>query len=112
MVSGLHISLGIFQRLFDLLEDACHCLDLQMVTTSTSTAQQSAVIQQFVQNLERLSDLQEERATVEQRAAVAEQTLTLTAVNQSQTFTTTPALVSAMVKEAAKCRKELEHIVR
>lgn len=28
---GLHITLGIFHRLFTLLEDACHELDLKIV---------------------------------------------------------------------------------
>lgn len=111
MVPGLHVSLGIFQRLFDLLEAACHCLDYRMVTNSSSP-QHSVVVQQFLDNIQRLADLREERVRVEQRATTAEQVLTLSAVNQSGTFTTTPALVRAMAKEVARCRKNLEHIVR
>lgn len=45
------------------------------------------------------------------KAAIVEQVLTLTAV-QSATFSTTPDLVTAMLKEASKLRKELEDTVR
>ena len=33
---GLHISIGIFQRLYALLEEECHELDLQIARTQCS----------------------------------------------------------------------------
>lgn len=57
-----------------------------------------------------MSALREERAKVEQKAEITEQVLTLSAVNQSG-FTITPELVTTMVQEAAKLRKELEDLV-
>lgn len=57
-----------------------------------------------------MSALQEERAKVEQRAEITEQVLTLSAVNQSG-FTIAPELVTTMVEEAAKLRKELDDLV-
>ena len=57
-----------------------------------------------------MSALQEERARVEQKAAIAEQVLTLSAVNQSGS-TINPVLVSSMVEEAAKLHKEIEDLV-
>ncbi len=33
---GLHISLGIFYRLFQLMEDECHVLDIEVSTVEDS----------------------------------------------------------------------------
>jgi hypothetical protein len=38
---GLHITLGIFQRLFNLLEEECHMLDLQVVNPSYACSSNS-----------------------------------------------------------------------
>lgn len=108
-IPGLHISLGIFFRLFTLLEDEVHCLDYQTVTSSTA---QQLAIQAYALNIEKLSSLREEKLQVEGKAAMLEHVLTLSAVNESASFTTTPQLVQAMVKEAAKLRNELQAIVR
>ena len=35
---GLHLSLGIFNRLYDLLEDACEQLDLELAEKSNTGA--------------------------------------------------------------------------
>lgn len=66
---------------------------------------------EYISSLQLLSTLREDRSRVEQRATVVEQVLTLSAVNQSSTFTINTALISAMVKEAATIRKELRVIV-
>lgn len=109
-IPGLHISLGIFYRLFSLLEDAVHCLDFQVVPLS-STAQQIPALGKFVESLHRLAAAKEERVKASDKAALYEQVATLSAVNESESFTTTPQLVTAMLQEAAKLRKELEEIV-
>lgn len=110
-IPGLHISLGIFYRLFTLLEDAVHCLDFQIAPTSTTTQQQSAAIDKYAKNLQKLSALREERVRVDEKASTVEQVITLSAVNQSATFTTSPQLIELMLEEAAKLRKELGDIV-
>ena len=50
-------------------------------------------MKEFVQNVHKLAGLKEERAQREQEVAVVEQVLTLSAVNRSDTFTTTLELV-------------------
>ena len=111
-IPGLHISLGIFYRLFTLLEDSVHCLDFQIAPTSQAAQQQSLRIQQYVKALKSIDELREKREGVVQRVTLTEQIITMAAVNQSSNFTITPALVDAMVKEAAKLRKEIDSIVR
>lgn len=110
-IPGLHISLGIFYRLFGLLEDAVHTLDFQIAPTSLTAQQQSVEIDNYVKALQKLEVKREEREKVLDKAKLTEQVLTLSAVNQSNTFTITPTLVEAMVKEAAQLRKELENLV-
>jgi hypothetical protein len=113
LILDLHnISLGIYYRLFNLLEDEAHCLDFQIAPTSSTAQQQSSAIDTYVKNLQSLSSLREDRSSLEERAATVEQVLTLCAVNQSSRFTTTPQLVTAMTEEAAKLRNELQGIVR
>ena len=94
------------------MEEDAHCLDLQVIPTSTAAQQQSVAIDMYIANLQKLSSLREERNKTETQAEVAEQVLTLAAVNHSATFTTTPALVEAMVEEATKLRNELRDLVR
>jgi len=93
------------------MEEEAHCLDFQVAPSSSAAAQGSVAIDTYVTNLRRLSSLREERDRVQQKSEVVEQVLTLSAVNQSATFTTTPALVEAMMEEATKLRSELQDLV-
>lgn len=109
-IPGLHISLGIFLRLFNLLENAVHKLDCELAATSITTGSTTSFAD-HIQASEQLAKLKEDRVRVEQRATVVEQVITLSAVNQSASFSTTPLLVNAMLQEAAKLRQELQTIV-
>ena len=55
---GLHISLGVFNRLFDLLETACQELDLDLATKNQRAGGSS--FQQYAELLKELSELKEE----------------------------------------------------
>ena len=55
---GLHISLRVFNRLFDLLETACQELDLDLATKNHSVGGSS--FQQYAELLKELSELKEE----------------------------------------------------
>lgn len=109
-IPGLHISLGIFYRLFSLLENAVHQLDLELAAKSCSTGT-STSFAAYIQATQQLATLKEDRDRVQERATIVEQVTTLSAVNQSATFVTTPLLISAMLQEAAKLRQELQDIV-
>lgn len=86
-------------------------MDFQIAPTSLTAQQQSVEIDNYVKALQKLEVKREEREKVLDKAKLTEQVLTLSAVNQSNTFTITPTLVEAMVKEAAQLRKELENLV-
>ena len=89
-------------------------MDFRIALTLTSTAavqHQSAAMDTFVQNICKLSDLREERVQIEEKVAVVEQVLTFSAVNQSDSFTTSVELVDAMVEEASRLRNEIVRIL-
>ncbi len=88
-----------------------HCLDFQIAPTSHTAQQQSVEIERYVKALQQLEASKEKREKILEKAKLTEQVLTLSAVNQSATFTITPALIEAMVEEAARLRKELDNIV-
>ena len=90
-IPGLHISLGIFYRLFGLLEDAVHCLDVQLAPTVQAAQQQSLEIQSYAKALQQLETSKEEREKILQKATTTEQMLTMSAV-QSATFTITHSI--------------------
>lgn len=107
-IPGLHISLGIFYRLFSLLEDAVHCLDFEVAPTSSAAQQSSRAVEEYVKALQQLEKLKEEQVRVDQQATVMEQVTTLTSVSS---MTISPTLVEAMLEEAATLRHKLEGIV-
>jgi hypothetical protein len=92
------------------LEDAVHKLDVDIAAASDPCTSQNTFAV-YVNNLRQLETLREEKDRVEQRAQLVEQVLTLSAVNQSSTFTMTPQLITGMVNEAANLRKEMAEIV-
>ena len=68
---GLHITQGIFVKLFDLLEDACHQLDLQLAYTYMYT-EESSSSSSFTRYAEELNKLQVAKAKlVEAKDAMA-----------------------------------------
>lgn len=56
--AGLHITLGIFNRLFDLLERKCQELDLALA--SQQVAQGGETFNRYIAALKRHGDLEEE----------------------------------------------------
>ena len=59
---GLHLSLGIFNRLFELLEDACHELDVRLATRGTATGAGGDSFQKYAVMLKQLSELKEQHS--------------------------------------------------
>ena len=76
---GLHISLDIFFRLFTLLEDACHELDVSVALQSTPGSAGPSFIQ-YTDALQRQSTLRDDIDTVNGQIACLEQIVTLTMV--------------------------------
>ena len=70
---GLHITLGIFYRLFTLFEEACHELDL---TAHVSADVAGATYGRYASALRQQSELKEEEGRVELQASGMEQLVT------------------------------------
>ncbi|KAL5516708.1 hypothetical protein EMCRGX_G002113 [Ephydatia muelleri] len=71
---GLHITLGIFTKLYGLLEDECHALDLELVLLSSEEAHSS--FDTYSQELQMLHSLQSELKQAEEAYAVLQQMTT------------------------------------
>eukprot|EP00731_Ephydatia_muelleri_P032533 Em0024g77a len=71
---GLHITLGIFTKLYGLLEDECHALDLELALLSYEEAHSS--FDTYSQELQMLRSLQSELKQAEEAYAVLQQMTT------------------------------------
>ncbi len=104
---GLHISPGIIQCLFDLLEAECHNLDLQyaqhysMAGDPTSFAQYASKVQQ-------LTSLEEEVSQVTQHTTWLEQQVTYLSVVSADP----DGPISVVREEVVKGQARLRDLVR
>ena len=94
------------------MEDEAHCLDFQIAPQSTSAQQEFRAIGEYAKALTNLRQSEDEKARIEEQIEVAEQVLTITAVNTSSTFTTTPQLLAATVQEVARLKEQITAVVR
>lgn len=58
-IPALHISLGIFDRLYKLYEDACHELDVKLAAAMSAPVQENDTFMQYA------VQIQEKRKTTE-----------------------------------------------
>ena len=77
---GLHISLGVYDRLWDLLEGACTELDL-LLAQHTAQGGEGNTYEQYVSALRKRDQLKSTVATEEQRATIMEQLITFFSLN-------------------------------
>lgn len=73
---GLHISLGVYNRLWELLEGACTGLDLLLAEYIQEEGGAGNTYDRFVAALRKREQLKSSRATEEQRATTMEQLAT------------------------------------
>ena len=109
-IPGLHISLGVFYRLFRLLEDAAHKMDFTTAPTMPSQASQTS-FSKYVNAMKHLEELREERVALLGKAEMYDQVITLAAVNQSTALTINTTLITAMMDEVGRTRKEIQDLV-
>lgn len=89
---GLHITLGVFQRLFNLLEEECHCLD-QQISVNTCTSSRKSSFEEYLKAKVSLRALKEELTSL---INIANQYLVL------QLLTTTDPQRNTTVQSTAK----------
>ncbi|KAL5517155.1 hypothetical protein EMCRGX_G002639 [Ephydatia muelleri] len=57
---GLHIILGVFTKIFKLLEDTCHKLDLKLACSSSQIAASSSTFEEYHQEMLRMLSAKED----------------------------------------------------
>ena len=73
---GLHMSLGIFDRLWELLEGTCNKLDLQLAHHTTEGGKDGNTYQQYIAALKEMEKLKSLHGTEDVRATTLEQLAT------------------------------------
>uniref|UniRef100_A0A1X7V868 Uncharacterized protein n=1 Tax=Amphimedon queenslandica TaxID=400682 RepID=A0A1X7V868_AMPQE len=71
---GLHITLGVFQHLFDLLEDECHELDQKTATTASTRL---SSYEKYMEAKTSVTTLKEEKDLLTEQIKIAQQYLVL-----------------------------------
>ena len=72
-IPGLHISLGIFNKLFNLFKDACTELDVQLAAKDGSQGLGGDSFEQYMGKLKQLEDLKEQHAAQLQKLTLLTQ---------------------------------------
>ena len=103
----IHISLGIFQRLFDLLEDDCHSLDLMYA--ESCQAGSSTSFKAYSNSLQELATLSREAETLNTQVIWLEQTRSCMALTSQDPESSGPFRI--VTEELARVRSRQEEIV-
>ncbi|KAL5510583.1 hypothetical protein EMCRGX_G006149 [Ephydatia muelleri] len=101
---GLHISQGIFLKIFNLLENACHDLDVKMALIHSGHSTLSPSYTNHVLNLQELNRAKAELDTVVQYLTmlVEHQTYLTVAIGQSN------SILANFEEHIDECRKEIK----
>ncbi|KAL5475984.1 hypothetical protein EMCRGX_G025876 [Ephydatia muelleri] len=98
---GLHITLGIFTKLFHLLEAACHQLDLELALHITDFTGPSSSFSKYSQELQNLSFLQAELEKAQQSHEELQNMATYMALVNGEK---SPLAVNLVKQSAAKMK--------
>ena len=105
---ALHVTLGIFLRLFDLLEQECHQFDVKLASKQQSTSTPSAhSFQSFAAALQSSRRLSEEIAQKKQAVQVLDQGATYLGLTLSQG----DSRVQMVLQAAAHCQQKILNLV-
>ena len=95
---GLHITLGIFQRLFDLLEEDCHQLD-RKVANHCGTTTNITTFDKYLETKASLQSLEEELSSLTTELQQANQVLVLLLLTQDPQNSTSVQSVVNLINE-------------
>ena len=108
-IPGLHLSLGIFSRLFELLEEECHSLDLQLAHSTSSDNSESSFTK-YSAALAELCRREKELQSHKQHTEAVEQIITYLALTLPDAESN-PQLAQCRVGAAAG-RMQIQEMVR
>ena len=103
---GLHITLGIFLRLFVLLEDACHQLDL---SASLQGSDCGPSYERYSAALSNLTNIKDKQLRLQNELNVLEQIVTFTAATAANA-TTNPLFNNLASTVASMKEKKKKHV--
>ena len=97
-IPGLHISLGIFDRLYNLLADACHELDVLVAEQNAGEGRAGMSFSQYQEAFRKRTELQKKIDYCQ--AVISNQMLPYLTLNMPDTSTNHPVVV--------RCRESVE----
>ena len=103
---GLHITQGIFQKIFTLLEEACHELDIKLACHFSAQTQHGSY-SAYVGTLRELLKTRADLDLAKQTVSSADQTVVYLSITLDQTN----PLLQGLLNHQAECRKEVETLV-
>ena len=103
---GFHITQGIFQKMFTLLEEECHELDLKLAHQHSSD-QRHGSFSPYAEALQQLHKAQEDLEAAKQSATVLEQLMVYLSVAVGQTN----PLVQGLIQQSTDSRRNVQELV-
>ena len=110
-IPALHISLGIFDRLYKLYEDACHKLDVKLAAAMSAPVQASDTFMQYAARIQEKRKMTEEMNEFLEEAERYEDLAVQLALFHEQGVDL-EGEVSAIQLEAKKLREEATSLVK
>ncbi len=92
---GLHVTLGVFLRLFTLFEDECHKLDLELAAKSTPQPSDRPAYSKHSDIVHQERSLLDAKALLEDEIKFLDQTASYLALNSSNP-STDPTLLAVL----------------
>lgn len=107
-IPALHISLGIFQRLYTLLENACHDLDVKLAAVAVPVEAKESYMR-YAAQLASIRDMEDSMAAALRAAESLQQMALHLALRDSDAGTV--VLVTRLLSEAQKQQLEADSLV-
>ncbi len=104
------MSLGIFYRLFNLLEEECERLDLEMAARQSGESLGGSSFQRYLEAQRRLVTLKEQQQMEEQKVLLFTQLATYTSLLVAQAHLN--PCVQRLRQEASSSKRDLDNLVK
>ncbi len=104
------MSLGIFNRLFNLLEEECERLDLEMAARQSGESLGGSSFQQYLDAQRRLVTMKEQQQMEEQKVLLFTQLATYTSLQVAQAYLN--PCIQRLRQEASSAKHELDNLVK
>ena len=108
-IPGLHLSLGIFNRLWNLLEDACKQLDIKLAEANLGSGTGGSTFQQYSTALQQHSSLKSQLQSRKEQVTMLEQLNTFLTLSLPDPESS--ALVHGVRSEATTARRIVDQMV-